>query len=98
MNGSSALIGGSRCTAAFFFAWTLYPYLPNPQAIRLGFIDHTVTALVFGAILLSLLIFPTGAPGRFLSTRLMRNLGNMAYSTYLFHPILLCLVFRKIRT
>ena len=79
-------------------AWTLYPYLPNPHAIRLAFVNYTINGLVFGAILLSLLIFPMSAAGRLLSTRFMRNLGNMAYSTYLFHPILLCVVFRVLRS
>jgi peptidoglycan/LPS O-acetylase OafA/YrhL len=85
-------------TIALFAAWSVYPYIPNPEAIRLGFINYTVTAMVFGAILLSLLVFPLSIPGRFLSTRPMRNFGNMAYSTYLFHPILLCIVFRIMRS
>lgn len=85
-------------TLAVSLAWTLYPYVPNPQAIRLGFINHTITAMAFGASLLSLLLLPTSFPGQLLSTRLMRNVGNMAYGTYLFHPILLCAVFRVLRS
>jgi peptidoglycan/LPS O-acetylase OafA/YrhL/glycosyltransferase involved in cell wall biosynthesis len=85
-------------TVAVFLAWTLYPYVPNPQAIRLGFINHTITAIAFGASLLSVLLLPTSFTGKLLSTGLMRNVGNMAYSTYLFHPILLCAVFRVLRS
>jgi peptidoglycan/LPS O-acetylase OafA/YrhL len=80
-----------------FFAWSLYPYVPNPQAIRLAFLYRSVTAVVFGFVLLSLLLFPASGPARFLSTRPMRNLGNMAYSTYLFHPIMLCVAFMALR-
>jgi peptidoglycan/LPS O-acetylase OafA/YrhL len=85
-------------TAALFLFWSIYQYLPNPQAVRLDFIRFTMNGLVFGAILLSLLLFPKSVPGRLLSTRLMRNIGNMAYSTYLLHPILLCVVFRALRS
>ena len=70
--------------------WSLYPFLPNPQAIRLAFLEHTVTALVFGGGLLCLLLFPLSWPARWLSAAPLRTLGNMAFSTYLFHPILLC--------
>ena len=84
-------------TAGLFVAWSIYPYMPNPQAVRLAFINRSVTAVVFGSVLLWLLLFPAGALSSFLSTRTMRNLGNMAYSTYLFHPILLCVVFMLLR-
>jgi peptidoglycan/LPS O-acetylase OafA/YrhL len=78
-------------------AWTVYPYVPNPQAIRLAFIETTMNSAVFGAILLCLLMLPGSSPARFLSTRLMRGIGDLAYSTYLFHPIVLCVVFRVTR-
>jgi len=81
-------------TLTLFIAWSVYHYLPNPEAVRMSFINFTVTAAVFGGILVCVLIFPMSLPGRFLSTPPMRNLGNMAYSTYLFHPILLWLAFR----
>ena len=84
-------------TVSVFLVWTLYPYLPNSLAIRLGFINSSVTAATFALILLSLLIFPMSVAARLFSTRPMRNFGNMAYSTYLFHPILLCVAFRFIR-
>lgn len=84
----------ARCTITMFLLWSVYPYVPNPQAIRLAFINSTFNALVFGSILLCLLLFPLSVPGKLFSWRPLRNLGNMAYSTYLFHPILLCLVFR----
>jgi peptidoglycan/LPS O-acetylase OafA/YrhL len=81
-------------TLGLFGLWSLYSCVPNPYAIRLAFIERTITSTAFGLILLSLLLFPAGAISRFLSTGTMRNLGNMAYSTYLFHPIVLCLVFK----
>jgi peptidoglycan/LPS O-acetylase OafA/YrhL len=67
-------------TFGFVIVWSVYPFLPNPQAIRLAFINSSFTALAFGAVLLSLLLFPMSGVGRLLSTNLMRNLGNMSYS------------------
>jgi peptidoglycan/LPS O-acetylase OafA/YrhL len=83
---------------ALFLGWSLYLYVPNPQSIRLAFMNRTFTSLAFGGILLFLLVSPMSVLGRLLSTRPMRNLGNMAYSTYLFHPILLCVAFRVLRS
>jgi peptidoglycan/LPS O-acetylase OafA/YrhL len=80
--------------SAALIAWFIYPAIPNPMAIRLAFLNDTFTALVSGGALLYLLIAPAGPVSRFLSLRWMRVLGNMAYSTYLFHPIVLCVVFR----
>src|SRR5207245_3654629 len=82
---------------ALFAAWTIYPYVPNPEAIRLAFVNTTMNALVFGSILLCLLVLPGSLPARLLSTRPMRNLGNLAYSTYLLHPIVLCVAFRILK-
>ena len=76
-----------------FIGWSAYPYLPNPQAIRMTFIERTVTSLVFGGLLLMILLAPAGRIARFLSRPGMRLLGNMAYSTYLFHLTLLCVAF-----
>jgi peptidoglycan/LPS O-acetylase OafA/YrhL len=50
-----------------------------------------------GIVLLHVLIAPDAWLGRWLSRTTLRTLGNMAYSTYLFHPILLCLVFQLLR-
>ena len=83
-------------TAGAVLFWSIYPYIPNPQAIRLAFLSRTITGLNFGLILVCILLFPESRMSRFLSTTPMRNLGNMAYSTYLFHPIILCLAFRVI--
>lgn len=83
--------------AALLAAWTVYPYVPNPEAIRLAFVNTTMNSLVFGSILLCLLTLPGSLPARLLSTRPMRNLGNLAYSTYLLHPILLCVAFRTLK-
>lgn len=85
-------------TVTVLIAWSIYPYIPNPQAIRLAFVNRAVTAVVFGMILLSLLLFPRSAASRFLSSKTMMTLGNMSYSTYLFHPILLCLAFMFLRS
>lgn len=79
---------------ALFLGWTVYPYVPNPQHVRLAFIEPTVTAVTFGSILVGVLISPRGFCGKFLSTSGMRLFGNMAYSTYLLHPIALCAVFQ----
>jgi len=86
-----------RAALACALAWIGYECLPNPQAIRLAFVVHSGDAIVFGAILLAILVSPKARFSRLLSTRPMRGLGNMAYSTYLFHPILLCIVFRLIK-
>jgi peptidoglycan/LPS O-acetylase OafA/YrhL len=83
-----------RLTVGIGLAWAIYPFVPNPQAIRMAFIEHGATALVFALLLLSLVIHPSGRLSRFLSLGWMRELGNLAYSTYLLHPILLGLTFR----
>jgi peptidoglycan/LPS O-acetylase OafA/YrhL len=89
--------GVALTAVGLFAAWSIYPYVPNPQAIRLAFMERTGNAVVFGSVLLSVLLFPAAAISRFLSTRPMRTLGDMAYSTYLFHPIVLGLVFLVLR-
>jgi peptidoglycan/LPS O-acetylase OafA/YrhL len=81
----------------FLLLWMGYEYLPNPQAIRLAFVVHTGDALAFAGILLVVLTSSGSSFAKFLSTRWMRGLGNMAYSTYLFHPIVLCMVFRLMK-
>jgi peptidoglycan/LPS O-acetylase OafA/YrhL len=81
-------------TVACLLAWIGYQYMPNPQAIRLAFILRSGNAIVFAGVLLVILMHPKSAISRFLATQPMRQLGNMAYSTYLFHPILLCVAFR----
>lgn len=73
--------------------WIAYPYVPNPHAIRLAFIHHTGNAIVFALILLALVLFPQSRVAQFLSRGWMRKLGDLAYSTYLFHPIVLGVVF-----
>jgi peptidoglycan/LPS O-acetylase OafA/YrhL len=87
-----------RIVLAALVCWFFYPAVPNPQAIRMAFLDSTATAIVCGGVLLYILTAPHGWLGRFLSLKWMRTLGNMAYSTYLFHPILLCLAFQIIRS
>jgi peptidoglycan/LPS O-acetylase OafA/YrhL len=86
-----------RAVMAFIVIWIAYEYIPNPHAIRLAFIVHTGNAIAFAGILLVVLLSPRAPLSRFLSTPAMRELGNMAYSTYLFHPILLCIAFRVIK-
>src|SRR5947199_460460 len=74
----------------------MYRAVPTAQAIRMLFLDGTATAATCGVVLLYILMSPDGWVAKFLSLRWMRTLGNMAYSTYLFHPIILCVVFRAI--
>jgi len=75
-------------------AWIAYQYIPNPQSIRLAFILDTGNSIVFAGVLLVILMNPGMWLSRALAIRPMRELGGMAYSTYLFHPILLCFAFR----
>jgi peptidoglycan/LPS O-acetylase OafA/YrhL len=77
--------------------WWIYPLIPNPQAIRMAFLDPSATAVMCGFVLTFILIAPESACSRFLSLSWMRTLGNMAYSTYLFHPIFLALAFYWLR-
>jgi peptidoglycan/LPS O-acetylase OafA/YrhL len=77
--------------------WFLFPALPPGISVRLAFLDSGVCSVTFGLLLLNLLVAPEGAMARMLSMEPLRLLGNMAYSTYLFHPILLCVMFRAIR-
>jgi peptidoglycan/LPS O-acetylase OafA/YrhL len=84
-------------TLAAVGGWGVYPLVPNPQAIRLAFLNPTATSLMCGFVLLFLLIAPDNGFGRLLSRPTMRLLGNMAYSTYLFHPIILCFAFQSLQ-
>ena len=81
-------------TLAAFAAWTVYPYVPNPHSGRVAFLGYTISAAVFGSVLLCIILSPRGLIAVFLSTPIMRTLGNMAYSTYLFHLIALHVTFR----
>jgi peptidoglycan/LPS O-acetylase OafA/YrhL len=84
--------------AAAVAAWLAYPLVLDPQQlVRFYFLDATATDLTCGAVLLYVLMAPDGWLGRWLSLGWMRALGNMAYSTYLFHPILLCFSFQLLR-
>jgi peptidoglycan/LPS O-acetylase OafA/YrhL len=82
--------------AAFTF-WSLYPFLPNPQAIRMAFLERTGNAIVFAGVILLILIAPDGWLARVLSHARIRGFGNLAYSTYLLHPILLCVAFQMLK-
>lgn len=73
--------------------WLVYPYVPNPHYIRLGFLTHTGNSVVFALIFLALILNQKSAPARFLSLPVLRMGGSLSYSVYLFHPVLLCLVF-----
>jgi peptidoglycan/LPS O-acetylase OafA/YrhL len=77
--------------------WLLFPALPPGISVRMGFFNDTISAVAFGLFILNVLLIPRGPVARVLSTAPARLLGNMAYSTYLFHPILLCVVFRALR-
>jgi peptidoglycan/LPS O-acetylase OafA/YrhL len=77
--------------------WFLFPALPPGISVRMGFLNDTVSAIAFGLFILNVLLTPRGRAARMLSIAPARLLGNMAYSTYLFHPILLCVVFRLLR-
>jgi len=86
-----------RLAVGLGLAWAVYPYFPHAYSIRLAVIDHTVNAVVFALALLSLVILPASRISRWLSLGWMREIGNLAYSTYLFHPILLGLTFRLLK-
>jgi len=89
-----------RSTIAFAAMLILYRYIPykyNPYSVKTQFMAGWCWATLFAGILISVLVSPNASISRFLSLSWMRELGNMAYSTYLFHPILLCLAFRLLR-
>jgi peptidoglycan/LPS O-acetylase OafA/YrhL len=75
-------------------AWIAYCFLPVTYGARLGNVRTTLHSVMFGLILLSLILFPQSRPSRLLSLTGMRTLGTFSYSIYLFHPIVLCIVFR----
>jgi peptidoglycan/LPS O-acetylase OafA/YrhL len=85
---SGALVG---------FVWLIFPTLPPAISVRMGFLKVTISALAFGLLILNIQLRPRTVVARILSTRPARLLGNMAYSTYLVHPIVLCIVFRSLR-
>ena len=53
------------------------------------FLSYTLFAVLYGSLLVFALTRPGGLVPRLLASRSMRHLGNMSYSTYLIHPILL---------
>ena len=79
------------------FVWFIFPALPPAISVRMGFLNDTISAVAFGLLILNIQLRPQTLLARALSTGPLRLLGNMAYSTYLFHPIVLCLVFRSLR-
>jgi len=76
--------------------WFVCP-LSYQVSTRFQFTVYTQNALAFGLFLLYVTIAPQGWLGRFLSVSWMRMLGNMAYSTYMFHLIVLWLAFLWLR-
>ncbi len=83
-----------RGTIVAAVVWMIWECVPNPQSIRLHFIAYSAWATIFAGLLLSVLVSPDTRLSRFLSVPWMRELGNMAYSTYMLHGIALCIVFR----
>ncbi len=79
------------------FVWFIFPSLPPAISVRMGFLNDTISAVAFGLLILNIQLRPQSLMAKTLSTEPVRLLGNMAYSTYLFHPILLCVVFRCLR-
>lgn len=79
------------------FVWFIFPALPPGISVRMGFLNDTISAVAFGLLILNIQLRPQNLVLRLLSTRPLRLLGNMAYSTYLFHPVILCVVFRSLR-
>jgi peptidoglycan/LPS O-acetylase OafA/YrhL len=79
------------------FVWLVFPTLPPAISVRMGFLNDTISAIAFGLLILNIQLRPRDLMARTLSAGSVRLLGNMAYSTYLFHPIVLCIVFRSLR-
>lgn len=79
------------------FVWFIFPKLPPAISVRMGFLNDTLSAVFFGLLILNIQLAPQSLIARTLSKKTIGLLGNMAYSTYLFHPILLCVVFRMFR-
>jgi peptidoglycan/LPS O-acetylase OafA/YrhL len=72
--------------------WFAFPLAPSREG-KIEFLNVTITSFACACALLYILIAPDGRVARMLSVRWVRLLGNMAYSTYLFHAIVLCVVF-----
>jgi peptidoglycan/LPS O-acetylase OafA/YrhL len=73
--------------------WILFPAISSDLAVKCAFLDRSATSAVAGIGLLYVLISKDGRLSRWLSKPAARTLGNMAYSTYLLHPIVLCVAF-----
>lgn len=97
-NHSDALRGNLRLVRRVGIAagavWLLFPALPSVISVRMAFFTESISAVTFGLLILNVLLAPGAWISRLLSLEPVRLLGNMAYSTYLFHPILLCIAFR----
>jgi peptidoglycan/LPS O-acetylase OafA/YrhL len=90
-----SLVGWATLVA--LAAWFGWPGLFEISHVRYLFLDSTLTSVVCAFALTYVLVAPDSGFGRFLSLSRMRTLGNMAYSTYLLHPILLCVCFWLLR-
>jgi peptidoglycan/LPS O-acetylase OafA/YrhL len=91
-------VGLFRCSGILIgFVWFFFPELPPAISVRMGFLNDTLSALAFGLLILNIQLRPQTRIVKVLSAGPLRLLGNMAYSTYLFHPVVLCLVFRSLR-
>jgi peptidoglycan/LPS O-acetylase OafA/YrhL len=71
-----------------FMEWPLFNFDNTPFLWRLGNITYHVSAALFVGAALS---FEKQVSGRLPAFRLLRHLGDISYSTYLVHPIALCI-------
>lgn len=70
--------------------WGLYRDVP----VHMFSWGHFALAVVFSILLLSIMLKSGDPTMAFLRSELLRQLGTISYSLYLFHPLLLLLVFR----
>jgi peptidoglycan/LPS O-acetylase OafA/YrhL len=72
---------------------TMFVVVRADDVLNYRIVLNSLTAVLYGLVVLLVLDYPQSVWSRALSVRPLRHLGTLSYSTYLFHPVILHLVF-----
>jgi len=95
LNKYRKVIGQSTLIAVV--VWPILQSIPATQLFRYHFATNTVNAFIFGGLIATILLLPSGRIARFFGSAFLRKFGTLSYSLYLFHPVALGLAFHFLR-